>query len=434
LPLWAWLLLALLSWIVVALVVSLATGRFLTASRLSLRRGQAERPPAGDGEAEPTAHRRLLEVADASWPAGGGDLVPRREQRRILVIDDDPALRLLLRTTLAADEFAVEEAVSAEEASDLVRLWRPAVVILDVGLPGVDGLTFCAELKDRSKDGAPLVVLLTGADLDPAEVELAGADAVLRKPFSPLELVALLDRVSEPRLEFPAQAGPEDAEQLLIYARDLGRLLERERAQRRLLQQGYRQTATALADALEAKDPVTGLHALRVQRYALELTAALDSRLLDDPSLEYGFLLHDVGKIGIPDAVLGKQGPLSEPERRLIERHTLVGVEILADVAPLRGEGLRVVRSHHERWDGNGYPDGLAGDSIPLAARVFALVDALDAMTSERPYRPALPWDDAVDEILAQSGGQFDPRVVAAFAARERRMRRISRELAEQAA
>jgi ribonuclease P protein subunit RPR2 len=167
------------------------------------------------------------------------------------------------------------------------------------------------------------------------------------------------------------------------------------------------------------------------QRYASELTRALDPSLLDDPSLEYGFLLHDVGKLGIPDTILQKAGPLTDSERRVMEQHTRLGAEILANVALMQGEGLKVVRSHHERWDGMGYPDGLEGLEIPAGARIFALVDAIDAMTSERPYRRALRWEHAVDEILAQSGRQFDPKVVAAFAARERRMRRICKELAE---
>src|SRR5438132_4981851 len=374
------------------------------------------------------------ELIGAAPPAQPPEPVVVPERRRILIVDDDAGLRLLLRTTLTADEFAVEEAVSAEEAAEVGRFWSPAVVILDVGLPGVDGFTFCRELKQNPAYGAPLVVLLTGQDTTPEEVRAAGPDAVMRKPFSPLELIRLLDRVGEPAPAVEAEPAEADAEQLLIYARDLSRLLEIERTQRRLLQQAYSQTATALADALEAKDPVTGLHALRVHRYAIELTRALDPSLLNDPSLEYGFLLHDVGKLGIPDTILLKDGPLTEPERRVMQRHTLLGAQILAGVALLQGEGLKVVRSHHERWDGTGYPDRLAGREIPIGARIFALVDAVDAMTNERPYRSALTWDDAMDQLLIETGRQFDPRVVAAFVARERRMRRISEELAEAAA
>ena len=260
-------------------------------------------------------------------------------------------------------------------------------MILDIGLPGMDGLTFCRMLKLNDAFDAPLVVLLTGADSTAGEVEWAGPDAVLRKPFSPLELIALLDRLRESSQVPVVRPAAPEGEQLLTYARDLNRVLEVERAQRRLLQSAYRQTATALADALEAKDPVTGLHALRVQRYALELTEAVEPSLLDDSSLEYGFLLHDVGKIGIPDSILLKEGPLSEVERGVIQRHTLVGAQMLSDVVLLQGEGMRVVRSHHERWDGKGYPDGLVRSQIPLGARIFC-ARGRSRCDDERPPLP----------------------------------------------
>jgi ribonuclease P protein subunit RPR2 len=350
-------------------------------------------------------------------------------RRRILVVDDDPSLRLLLRTTLAADEFELEEVASAEEASEAARFWRPSVVLLDVTLPGMNGLAFSQQLTRQSVYGHPTVILLTGAELTDMEARAAGARAILRKPFSPLELIRLIDDVEERPDELLVGESEPDAEQLLVYARDLSRMIEVERAQRRLLQNAYRQTVAALADALEAKDPQTGLHAQRVQHYALTLTEGVDPGLLDDPSLEYGFLLHDVGKIGVPNQVLGKRGPLTSSEWKLIQRHPGIGAEILGDVTLLQGQGLDVVRSHHERWDGGGYPKGLAGESIPLGARIFALADTLDAMTSDRPYRSALSWDEATDEILAQTGRQFDPRVVKAFSVRERRLRRIFEEL-----
>jgi response regulator RpfG family c-di-GMP phosphodiesterase len=355
-------------------------------------------------------------------------------RRRILVVDDDPSLRLLLRTTLAADEFELEEVASAEEAGEAARFWRPSVVLLDVTLPGMDGLAFSKQLTRQAVYGNPTVILLTGAELTNADARAAGAHAILRKPFSPLELIKLIDELEEPPSELLVGETELDAEQLLVYARDLSRIIEVERAQRRLLQNAYRQTVAALADALEAKDPQTGLHAQRVQHYALTLTEGIDPQLLDDPSLEYGFLLHDVGKIGVPNQILEKRGPLSAPEWKLIQTHPAIGAEILGDVTLLQGRGIDVVRSHHERWDGSGYPGGLAGEEIPLGARIFALADTLDAMTSDRPYRRALGWDRAVDEILGQTGRQFDPQVVKAFSVRERRLRRIFAELSVAAA
>ncbi|HEX3686030.1 MAG TPA: HD domain-containing phosphohydrolase [Gaiellaceae bacterium] len=404
---------ALGAWVSVSVIVGLLLGRMASLMR--------------------SPHEKLLDdgpglaaslPAASIWPTG---------RQRILLVDDDPGLRLLLRTTLAADEYAIEEAGSAEEGAELARFWRPAVVVLDVNLPGTNGLAFCRELKKRSGGfDSPHVVLLTGGETSSEEARAAGADVLLRKPFSPLDLMGAIDSALHPEVVLPtgSEAG---SDQLLAYARDLRETIQAERAQRRLLQQAYRQTISTLTDALEAKSRATGHHGLRVQRYAVELTEAVEPRLLDDPSLEYGFLLHDIGKIGIPEAILEKRGALEADERRVMQQHPLIGAELLAGVPMLDGEGLQVVRSHHERWDGEGYPDGLVGAEIPPAARIFAVADTLDAMTTDRPYRRRCTWDQAVDEILRESGRQFDPRVVAAFATRAQRLRRTQQELAKSA-
>jgi cyclic di-GMP phosphodiesterase len=409
-------------WVLGVLAVSIVATTMLSIRCLLQRadgrrtEGATEKMPGDD------PHQLFPEAA-------GANVLLRRQ--RILIVDDDPLLRLVLRTTLTADEYIVEEAASAEEARALARFWQPAFVVLDVGLPDQSGLTLCDQLKHEETFGAPRVVLLTGADIDSTEAQQTGADGLLHKPFSPLELLSMVERLGGPDspVSFSENQVESERDQLVAYAQDLGRLLQIERAQRRLLQRSYRQTVVALADALEAKDPITGIHASRVQRYALELTAAADSSLLDDPTLEYGFLLHDIGKIGVPDAILKKAGPLDLHEQQLMQRHPVIGAGILREIALLKGEGIRVVRSHHERWDGRGYPDRLAEREIPLGARIFAVADALDAMTSDRPYRSRRPWDEAVDEILAQDGSQFDPRAVAAFAVREAQLRRIHDEL-----
>src|SRR5207253_8381056 len=197
------------------------------------------------------------------------------------------------------------------------------------------------------------------------------------------------------------------------------------------LQRTYLETVTALASALESKDTGTRAHSQRVQRYAMELMRAVDARrLAKEPSAEYGFLRHAVGKIGIPDSILQKPGPLTPAERRRMQTHTVLGEQMLGGVAFLQGEGLRIVRSHHERWDGKGYPDGLSANDIPLGARVFAVADALDAMTSHRPYRRALKWTVAREEIFRQAESQFDPDIVAAFEETEDELREIRRGLA----
>jgi putative two-component system response regulator len=419
-PEWAWLLLA-----TVLPALAFVVGRLLRLRALTVEGIRSEgNPDRGAATAASGLGSRELVLAEQQ-PA----LALRSQRNRILVVDDDAPLRLLLRTTLAADEFEVEEAVSAEEAAELARVWRPSVVILDIGLPGMSGLTFCRELKQQQAFGSPTVILLSGLDTTTVELAQAGADAILHKPFSPLQLVTLLDQLGQPDSTIDADPDRADADQLLLYARDLNQLLGIERAHRRLLQQAYRQTVTVLADALEAKDPLTGLHALRVQRYALELTDGFDRSLLDDPSLEYGFLLHDIGKIAIPDQILSKQGPLTDTELEIVRQHPTIGAQLLSGIALLSGEGLNVVRHHHERWDGCGYPDRLTAQQIPIGARIFALADTLDAMTTDRPYRHALSWEQAIDEILAQDGRQFDPRVVSAFAIREQRLHRTHTEL-----
>jgi response regulator RpfG family c-di-GMP phosphodiesterase len=346
---------------------------------------------------------------------------------RILVVDDDANLRALLRTSFEMADVGVDEAENATEAARKIAARHPDVIVLDVGMPGVDGITFCRGLKSDARTRDIPVVLLTGN----ADTELmgwqAGAGAFLRKPFSPLALLSVVERLAagtSPGAQPPAASPPVD-QQLLMYAHDFRHLLELERCQRKLLQDAYRETVIALAHAIEAKDWGTGAHSERVRRYGTELATAVDPYLLEEPSLEYGFILHDVGKIAIPDSVLGKPEPLTPAERRLLEMHPTLGEQMVGKAALLRGHGVDVVRSHHERWDGSGYPHGLAGDEIPLSARIFSVADALDAITSDRPYSPARGWADAVEEIVGQAGSQFDPDVVGVFLEREEGLRRI---------
>jgi HD-GYP domain-containing protein (c-di-GMP phosphodiesterase class II) len=202
--------------------------------------------------------------------------------------------------------------------------------------------------------------------------------------------------------------------QLERYAADLREVFKQERNRAQELSESYRATVRALSNAVEARDAYTGKHAERVTAYGIALAQeiGLDTNLL--PGIEFGFLLHDVGKVAVPDAVLFKPGALDEAEFALIAQHPVIGSEILREVDFL-GEGKLVVRHHHERWDGSGYPDRLAGESIPLAARVFAVADALDALTTDRPYRRGTRFARARDEIRSHSGTQFDPGVVDAL-------------------
>jgi len=348
---------------------------------------------------------------------------------RLLLVDDDSGFRALVRATFDDVDVEVDEAASAAEARLAIRANMPDVVLLDVRMPGESGIDLCRDLKSSPATDGLRVVLLTGSDdFAPALAEEAGADSFMTKPFSPLQLLGVVERLAGGTRPMPLVEAPSstvDNAQLMMYARDLRRLFELERAQRRVVQEAYRQTVSALAEALASKDTGTSVHSHRGQQYALELAMTVDPALLDDPSVEYGFLLHDVGKIGIPDRILLKPGPLDPDERRMMQLHTVLGEQMLGGVAFLQGDGLAIIRSHHERWDGAGYPDGLRGVHIPLSARVFAVADTLDAMTNDRPYRRALPWSTAVQEIVDQSGAQFDPTVVDAFLGRESELRRI---------
>ncbi len=208
----------------------------------------------------------------------------------------------------------------------------------------------------------------------------------------------------------------EKERQLERYAADLRETFKQERARAAELRESYVATVRALANAVEARDAYTGKHAERVSAYGLAIARAGGLTLADDPQVEFGFLLHDIGKVAVPDAILFKPEPLNAAERELMERHTVIGFDILRDVTFL-GEAKAVVRSHHERWDGKGYPDRLAGEDIPLAARVFAIADTLDALTTDRPYRPGRSFAESREIFTGASGTQFDPDIVTVFMA-----------------
>ena len=209
--------------------------------------------------------------------------------------------------------------------------------------------------------------------------------------------------------------------QLMVFARELGESYqrERERAQRLEvalgdLRQAYLQTVRALALVVEAKDAGTGQHIERCRVYGMALLAEMGVGD-ENREAEFGFLLHDAGKVGVPERVLNKPGPLTAAEWRIMRTHPVIGYQLVADIPFLR-TAAQVVRCHHETFDGTGYPEGLRGEEIPLAARTFSVVDAFDAMTADRPYRPALSVDAAVSELERMAGTQFDPEVVRVFA------------------
>ncbi len=336
--------------------------------------------------------------------------MPRK--RRVLVIDDDRLLCELIRTTFELQGFDVDSAHDVIEAERVLVDSRPDAILLDIGLPGIDGIFYLERLRETPHTSKIPVVAISGSDEAGRAARAAGAEAFLRKPFSPLELLALVT----PLLQSISSMDPGND---MVDVADLNRLIEIGRRQHQLLNEAYAQTVAVLASALESRDFGTSRHSRRVTSYGTRLTLEVAPSLLDDPSLEWGFLLHDVGKIAIPDGILLKPGRLTAAERRRMQEHAELGERLLAHVSLLNHEGARVIRSHHERWDGNGYPDRLSEESIPLGARIFSVVDSLDAMTDTRPYREPVGWDAAVEEILRCRGGQFDPDVVDGFEACE---------------
>lgn len=216
--------------------------------------------------------------------------------------------------------------------------------------------------------------------------------------------------------------------QLEVYARDIRELFaaEKQRAEQLAIaldevERTYLATVKGLAAAVEAKDEYTAGHLVRVTHYGMSMLEEVEGGRTDDPSFEYGFLLHDVGKLGIPDRILTKNGPLTGDEWEYMRRHPEIGVRILSGIQFLNG-AREIVHAHHERWDGSGYPYGLRGDEIPIGARLFAVADAFDAMTTDRPYRKALPIDAAIEELRLRAGSQFWPDAVDALLSLPRAM------------
>jgi len=209
--------------------------------------------------------------------------------------------------------------------------------------------------------------------------------------------------------------------QLIVFARELSEMyhLERERSHElegvlRHVQETYLATMKTLAQVVEAKDRTTRGHLDRAHSLGVELARRIDPELAERPEVGYGFFLHDIGKVGIPEDILCKNGALSDPEWHVMREHPTIGAQIVAPIQFL-GDAVEVIRHHHERFDGSGYPSGMRGEEIPIAARVFAVADSYDAMTSDRPCRDAMPKDRALEAISDGSGSQFDPDVVEVF-------------------
>ena len=326
------------------------------------------------------------------------------ESRRCLIVDDEPGLRRLLVRLMEGDGFTCTEASTATDALAALDRSPTMLVLTDLRMSPMDGIELLRTIRSRHPDTA--VVMITAvADVDVAVSCLAmGALDYLTKPFHLEEVRARVNQALEKRRLLIENRGYQD------------RLEERVAAQARRLEELFLASVQSLADALEVKDRYTRGHSNRVSRYSTTIASLLDLDADTVRQIGLGGHLHDIGKIGVREAVLNKAGPLTEEEYLHIMTHPMVGWRILSPLLSDAPMALSIVRSHHERYDGGGIPDGLAGEAIPLEARIAAVADAFDAMTSGRPYRGArMELDAALAEITRCAGTQFDPRVCVAF-------------------
>ena len=329
--------------------------------------------------------------------------------RDILIVDDDRQVRDVLCEIFVSAGYNVRLAVDGREGLEIFRASRPPLMITDLQMPVMTGVQLLQAVRDLDTDAA--VVVLTGAaDVRTAieSLKLGAYDFIL-KPVDVDELLIATERALERR-------------QLLIERREYQAMLERrvEEATRdleaayRQLQETYRTTLEALGSALDTRDVGTEAHSRRVHGYALAIAREAGVPDADMTDLAHGTLLHDIGKIGIPDAILLKPGPLTKDEWVIMRRHPEIGKRLIESIPFLRG-AVPIVHCHHEKWDGSGYPRGLTGEEIPVGARIFSVVDALDAMTFDRPYSKAIAFEAARAEIKRCAGSHFDPQVVEAF-------------------
>jgi putative two-component system response regulator len=322
-----------------------------------------------------------------------------------LIVDDEPRLRQVFVHLMRSDGFNCVEAENGEEAIAVLEREPVTLVMSDLRMPRLDGIELLREIRARWPDTA--VVMITAvADVEVAVSCLAvGAMDYLTKPFHLEEVRARVAQALEKRRLVLENRGYQES------------LREKVAAQASRLEELFLASVQSLAEALEVKDPYTRGHSVRVSHYSAVIARemGLGAELLR--RVELGGHVHDIGKIGVREDLLNKPGKLTNEEYQHIMTHPMVGWKILAPLLGEMPEALNIVRSHHERFDGSGIPDGLAGTDIPLEAHIAAAADCFDAMTSDRTYRPGLSMEEALAEIVRCSGAQFDPCVVEAMMA-----------------
>jgi putative nucleotidyltransferase with HDIG domain len=334
------------------------------------------------------------------------------QELRILAVDDDPVLLRVTERVLWDPRRQVDLADSAAHAIDLLSQRDYAVALVDYRMSGMDGIELCEHTHRHAPN--TVCILVTGhAEMDVAlsAINRARVFRLLTKPWTREELLSAVIQACEQH-----RMAREHGE----FSRLLGRRnLELAQLNRQLDAEVQRRTGElllGLINALDLRDTETQGHSRRVALYARRLAEQMQLGMADIRDVERGALLHDVGKIGVSDAILLKPSKLTEEEWVEMRKHALHGYEILRGIEFL-GSARLVVRSHHERFDGKGYPDGLLGEKVPMGARIFAVIDTYDAMTSDRPYRRALPSFVAREEIVKQTGTQFDRACANAFLA-----------------
>ena len=334
--------------------------------------------------------------------------MPTTVSPRILIVDDEVEITEIL-ADLLSDEYDCLKAGSAEDALARLREGQFQLVISDITMPGMSGLEMIPHVKELSPD--TVVVMISGMQTVESAIGALrrGAFDYLMKPFDLRQVEAVVKRALEHHDLVLAKQRYENHLEELVEQRtaELDRALNS-------LEGAYRSTLKALTAALETRDSETHGHSERVVTYSLRLGREYGLSSEEMKSLEFGSLLHDIGKIGVPDSILRKPAKLTEEEWVRMREHPLHGQQILRGIEFLQG-AARVVAQHHEKWDGTGYPLGLRGEDIDINARIFAVADAFDAITSDRVYRRGKPYEAAAQELDDWAGRQFDPKVVEAF-------------------
>ena len=335
--------------------------------------------------------------------------MPTPVSPRILIVDDEAEITEILADLLSED-YDCSRAGSAEDA--LKRLREDdeyQLVISDITMPGMSGLDMIPHVKEHSPD--TVVVMISGMQTVESAISAlrVGAFDYLMKPFDLRQVEAVVKRALEHHDLVVAKQRYENHLEELVEQRtaELDRALNS-------LEAAYRSTLKALTAALETRDSETHGHSERVVSYSLRLGREYGLSSEEMKALEFGSLLHDIGKIGVPDSILRKPAKLTEEEWVRMREHPLHGQQILRGIEFLQGAS-RVVAQHHEKWDGTGYPLGLRNEEIDINARIFAVADAFDAITSDRVYRRGKPYEAAAQELDDWAGRQFDPKVVEAF-------------------